>query len=98
MPTSGEKRCILPPRPLRAPGHAAIEFGDHLARGHTFGQGMAMAAVRAEDGIILTQMSAYAGRHRFLAHVGVTGAVNQTGCVGFRQLLFSAPNHQHAAI
>jgi hypothetical protein len=59
---------------------------------------MAVATVRAKDGILQTQMGADAGRNRLFAHIGVASAVDQPGRVRFCQLLLAAPDHQHGAV
>ena len=51
-PTSGEKRCIEPPRPRETAGRLAEELGDHFLGGHALGERVAMPAVGAEDDIL----------------------------------------------
>ena len=43
-------------------------------------------------------MSAYTDGNRFLADVGVTGAMDQASLMRFRELLLGAANEKHAAV
>ena len=83
---------------LRAAGRAAEQLGDQLARREPLGQGMAVAAVRAEDDVVGPQMRADAGGDRLLADVGVAGAVDQPALMRPCQLLLAAANEHHRAI
>ena len=67
-------------------------------RRDAFGQGVAVAAVGAEDGVVGAQMGAYAGGNGLLADVGVAGTHDHPGLVGAGQLLLAAPDHQHFAV
>ena len=57
-----------------------------------------MAAVRAEDDVVASQMSADAGGDRLLADVGVAGAVNEPALVRAGQLLLAPADEHHAAV
>ena len=43
--------------PARTAGGAAEQLGDQLARRQSLGQGMAVAAVRAEDHVVFSQVA-----------------------------------------
>ena len=82
----------------RAAGGAAHHLGDQFARRHALGQGMAVAAVRAEHGVIVAQVRAHARRHRLLADVGMHAAVDFARRVELDQLLLGAADEQHGAV
>ena len=82
----------------RAAGRAAEQLGDQLARRHALGQRVAVAAVRAEDGVVGSQMRAHAGGDRFLADVGVAGAVDQPALMTAGELLLGRADQLHGAI
>ena len=81
--------------PVRAAGRAAEQLGDQLARRHALGQGVAVPAVRAEDDVVGPQMGTDAGGDRFLADVGVAGAVDQAALMRAGQLLLAAADQNH---
>ena len=89
---------MLPPRPREQPGGPPEQLGHQLARRHALGQGVAVAAVGAEDHVVRAQVGAHAGRDRLLADVGVAGAVDQAACVGPGQRLLGPPDHDHLAV
>ena len=76
------------------PNSSAIK----LAGGQALGQGVAVAAVRAEDDVVGAQMRADAGRDRLLADVGVAGAVDQAALVTARELLLALADQLHGAV
>ena len=57
-----------------------------------------MAAVGAEDGVVVTQMSADAGGNSFFPDVGVAGAGNEAGLVGADQLFLATADGEHPAV
>jgi hypothetical protein len=61
---------------LRTPRRSAEELGEQLSRRDSFGQGMTMAAMCAEDDIVGSEMSANSDRDRFLSHVRMASAVD----------------------
>jgi hypothetical protein len=56
---------MLPPRPRRAAGAAAEQLGEQLYRRQALGQGVAVAAVGAEDDVVGAQVGADAGGDGF---------------------------------
>ena len=53
MPTSGANRCMLPPRPCEQPVARPNSSANNWRGGTPLGQGVAVAAVRAEDDVVL---------------------------------------------
>ena len=98
IPTSGLKRCILPPSSLRAAGRATEKLGNHFVRADSLCQGMPVPAVRAENGIIGAQVRAHAGGNRLFPDIGVAGAVNQTHLVRTGQLLLSVAYNEQLPV
>ena len=98
MPTSGENRCMLPPRPREQPVGTTVQLGDQFQRRHALGQSVAVAAVRAENHVLMPQMGAHAGGDRFLADVGVAGAVDQPALVRADQQLLAAADKRHRPV
>ena len=83
---------------VRAAARAAEQLGDQFARRNAFGQRVTVAAMGAEHRVVGAQVGAHADGNRFLADVGVAGAVDQPLRVRARQLLLGAANDQHLAI
>ena len=96
-PTSGAKRCMLPPRPCEQPVAAAEQLGDQLPRRNALGERVAVTAMRAEDDIVRAQMSADAGGDRLLADISVAGAMHQAALTGAGQLLLRPADEEHGA-
>src|SRR5207302_1945865 len=94
----GRKQVHAAAAAARAAGLAAVQFGNQLPRRHPLGQGMAVAAVCAEDDVVLFKVRAYAGRNGFLTDIGVASAVDQAPLMRFGQLLLAAANDQHALV
>ena len=84
--------------PLRAARGFAKKLGDQLLGRYAFGEGMAVAAMRAKDCVIVVEVSTNASGDSFLADVRVAGAGDQTSLVGPGKLLFAAADDQHLAI
>ena len=82
----------------RDAGRLAEELGHHLAGRHALGQRVAVAAVGAEDDVVLAQVGADADRDRLLADVGVAGAGDVPLRVGAGQSLFHPADAEHLAI
>ncbi len=66
------------PAALRAARRAAEELREQCAGRDALGQGMTVAAMRAEDHVVSSQMSGHPRRNRLLADVGMTGAMDQS--------------------
>ena len=66
--------------------------------GQSFRERMAVAAVRAEDGIIGAKLRTHAGGHCLLAYISVASSMNQTARVTSCELLLSRANQLHGAI
>ena len=98
MPTSGANRCMLPPRPCEQPVARPNSSAINCAGRDALGQGVAVAAVGAEDDVVGPQMGADAGGDRLLADVGVTGAVDQAALMRPGQLLLAAADQNHDTI
>jgi hypothetical protein len=62
---------------LRTSRCSAKELGEKLARRDSFGQGVTMTAMCAEDDILPSEMSTDSNRNRFLSHVRMASAVDQ---------------------
>ena len=82
----------------RTAGGPAKQLGEQLPRRHPLGQGMAMAAMRAEDHVFLAQVRTHANGDRLLSDIGVAGPVNQAALMRPCQLLLTQANEQHAAV
>ncbi len=82
----------------RAARLSAVQFGHQLTRRQSLGQGVAVAAVGAEDRVIRTQVSADADGDGLLADVSVAGAVDQAALVRPGQLFLTLANDLHLAI
>jgi hypothetical protein len=63
---------------LRTSRRSAKELGEKLARRDSFGQGVTMAAMCAENDILAGEMSADSYRNRFLPHIRMASAVDKT--------------------
>ena len=68
---------MLPPRPCEQPVARPNSSAISCARRHPLGQGVAVAAMGAEDDVVLAEVGADAHRDRLLADVGMAGAVDQ---------------------
>ena len=89
--------CCHPP--ARAPGDTPEELG-HEGAGAT---PLARAAVpprtvRAQHRVVRPEMGGHAHRDRFLADVGVTGAVNQPRGVRPGECFLRPPDHDHLPV
>ena len=81
-----------------ASGLTAEQFGDEFADGQSFRERVAVAPVRAEDGIIVTKVRTHAGGDCFLADVGVARTMNQPARVASRELLLRRADQLHGAV
>src|SRR5579875_617382 len=59
---------------------------------------MAVAAMRAENSVLRSQMSADPRRNGLLTDVSMTSAVNQAALMRFRQLFLTAANKEHGPV
>src|SRR5439155_22841423 len=75
---------------VRAAGLPAEQLGKKLPWRDAFRQRMPVAAVRAEDHVVLPQVSADADVNRFLADIRVAGPVDQPALVRPGELLLAA--------
>ena len=82
----------------RAAGGTTVQLGDQLQRRHALGQSVAVAAMRAENHILMPQMGAHAGRDRFLPDVGMAGAVDQPALMRADQQLLAAADKRHRPV
>jgi len=57
-----------------------------------------MSAMSAEDLIFILKMSANTGSDRFLPHIRVTGAMDQTALMRFGQPFLTKPYQQHPPV
>src|SRR5262249_28156699 len=83
---------------LGASRGAAEQLREDLPWRHALGQGMAMAAVGAEDDVVFSQVGADADGDGFLADIGVAGAVDEAGLVAAGELLFTAADEEHLPV
>ena len=61
-------------------------------------QRVAVSAMRAEDDIMLSEMSTDAARNRFFADVGVTRAEHESSLMTACQFFFRLPDDLHRAV
>ena len=59
---------------------------------------MAMTAMRAEDRIRFTQMCAHTRGDGFLADIGVTGSVDESALMRFRESFLHHADREHGAV
>src|SRR5262249_37543769 len=83
---------------VRAARLAAVEFRDQVAGVQPLGERVAVAAVGAENGVLMPQVSANADSNRLLADVGVASPVNKAALVRPGQLLLAPADEEHPAI
>ena len=94
----GRKQVHGSAAPAGAAGPATKQLSDEFADGQSFRQRMAVAPVRAEDGIIGTKMRTHAGGHCLLADISVASAMNQAARMTSCELLLRRANQLHGAI
>src|SRR5262249_24792329 len=82
----------------RTAGGPAEQLGHELARRQSLAQCVPVATVRAEDDIILGEMSTHSGRDRLLTDVSMTGAVDEAALMAPRQLLLGLPDDLHRSV
>src|SRR5262249_9104242 len=82
----------------RASRRPAVQLGDQLARVHALGEGVSVTAVGAEDDVVGPKVRAYADGDRFLADVGVAGAVDQAALVRAGELFLAQADQEHATV
>ncbi len=79
-------------------GDAAHHFGHHGFHPPALGDDMAVAAVRAGDGVILAQGGAYAHRGGFLSVGQVRQAGHQAPAVNVENGFLEGPDGEHLAV
>ena len=87
-----------PTSPLGTSSDFSVELSNELLHGNTLGERVTVPSVRAEDGILLTQVCAHARGDRLLTYVSVAGPGDLPGRVGARQLLLGPPNRKHRTV
>ena len=97
-PISGANRCMDPAAAARTAGPPAEQFRDELADRQSFRERVPVPPVRAENGIIGTEVRAYACCNCFLADVRVARAMNQSARVTSCELLLRRSNQLHRAV
>ena len=88
MPISGANRCMLPPRPREQPVARPNSSAISSHGGSPLASAWPCPRCVLKTTSSCAQMRADAGRDRFLADVGVAGAVDQPALMAARQLLF----------
>ena len=83
--------------PARAPGRPAEQLGHEFSRWHPLRQSMPMPTVRAENWIVVRQMSTHAGRDRLLPDIGVTRPEEEPSLMAAREFLLRMPDDEHRA-
>jgi hypothetical protein len=78
-----------------ATGCFPVQFGENNIGGDTFGQGVAVTAVRAGNPITRTKVGADSRRHRFFADIEVDKTRHSTGFVLFLRGQFKLPDASH---
>ena len=73
------------------------QLGNQRLRCHSFGKRVTVAAMGAEDGVVVIEVCTNARCDRLFTHVGVAGTVNQTALVASSEMLLSAANLHHLA-
>jgi hypothetical protein len=87
-----------PAASARAASLAPEQLGNEFDGRQPFGQGVAVAAVRAEHHIIATEMRAHADGNGFLSDVSVTRAEDESALVRADQLLFADADQLHLPV
>ena len=98
MPISGANRCMLPPRPREQPVSRPYSSAISCTRLEPLGQRVPVAAVRAEDCVVATQMRTDADGDRFLPDIGVARAVDQAALMRLREPLLAEADGKHRAV
>ena len=78
--------------------HAAEQLGHHAIHARALRDAVAVAAMGADDVVVLAQVGARRRRDRFLPHVGVRGALHQPLDEQFRRLLVEATDLRHRRV
>ena len=94
-PDLGGEQVHRAPPAARAAGRPAEQLGTEVGRRHPLGEGMAMAAVGAEDGVAVGEVPADAGGHRLLPDIRVAGAMDEPARVAAGELLFGEADDEH---
>ena len=97
MPTSGAKRCMLPPRPYEQPVSRPISSAARRPRRDALGQRVAVASMRAEDHVVGAEVRRPDG-DRLLADIRVAGPVHQPPLMGPRQVLLAPADRLHLPV
>ncbi len=99
MPISGENRCMLPPRPCEKPVLRPNSSAISSCGVHPLGQRVAVAAMRAEDDVVVAS-GEHTRRRRSppVADVGMARAVDQASLVHAGELLFRLTDGLHRAV
>ena len=94
-PDLGGKQVHRAPPAARAARGPAKQLGAQVGRRHPLGQGMAMAAVGAEDRVAVGEMPTDADGHRLLADIRMAGAMDEAARVAAGKLFFGETDDEH---
>ena len=94
-PDLGSEKVHRAPAAARAARGPAKQLGTQIGRWHPLGQGMAMAAVGAEDRIAVGEMPTDADGHRLLADIRMAGAMDEAARVAAGEFLFGETDDEH---
>ena len=83
--------------PARATRRPTKQLRHQVSRRHSLRQRMPVSAMRAEDRIVIRQMSTHAGRDRLLPDLGMAGSEDQPTLVTAGQFLLRVPDDEHRA-
>ena len=83
---------------LRYAGSAAREFGKHQPRRRAAGNGVSVAAIAGDEGVVGANGPVDADGHRFLPDVEVAKAADQPQTVHLASFFLEAAQQQHTAV
>ncbi len=97
-PDLGREQMHAAAATLRHSGLSSEQFGNQGFRFQPLAQRVSVPAMRAEDNVVIAQMSTHTRRDGFLANVGMAGSKNEPARVIAGELLFRLANDLHPAI
>src|SRR5207245_4913589 len=79
-------------------GLASHQLRHHPVDARALGDAVAMAAMVADDGVLLAQRRARPGSDRLLTDIGMRGAFDEAGLEQLRRLLVEAADPHHGPV
>ena len=95
MPISGRKQVHAAAAAVRAAGRSPVQFGDELRGGTPLARAWPWPRCVLKTASSRPQMGTDADGDRFLADIGVAGAVDQAALMRFRQSLLAVTDQLH---